>query len=748
MHNSSATVQSGLGRLLGSVCALLPCLALSGIVHADDVDQDKDEKINQTERQLPGVTVQGERDRVPSEALLDRGSPQSVVSGQMIHEIASPVGDFGTVANFTPSFVSSAPNGPGFDAAKGQTLRGFVDGQFNVTMDGIPFGDPDNFGHHSTSYFPVAMLDHVIIDRSPGSGSDLGYASFGGSVNLFSESIPDQARARAYGGYGSFNTMLIGTTVNTPAPQASGGAAALATIEYSHSDGALSYSPGNKRDALLKGVWLVDDVRVTALYAYDRYNFYNPGSVTTTDLALIGSSYGYNDDPASPNYYGYSATERTSDFGYVKAEAALAGNWGLEDRLYTYSYDNAGLSLKGDQTSSPIGKGFAGISPTDIAGRTSYEDYRTFGNDLRVNHRDSYGTLLLGLWAEHSWENAYRLGLDLTTGLPYDVNKADHSPVYYDFDAHLNTVQPYAEYAWRATEDLTVRAGFRYRDVTRDFEASVIQNYLPGTAGEVTRTVHSSLPSIDATYRLGEGTDVYAQVSKGSLVPSLSFFYTANPALGNQVNPETSTAVQLGVVRQAQRYGIGFDVYNIKFNNYVSTIVQDGDTLYVNSGSVRYRGVETEGHVKLGAGVTFVANASLLRATFQQSDMTSSIEMAGDTIPYAPSYTGLVGLTYGHGPWGGSLLAKFVGTEYQGKNGSADGGTYRVDAYSYTNATVTRNFADVLGLSNVRLTLSVNNLWDSHAITDNAGLAIAAGQGNLVNVLPRLNYFLSIVADL
>jgi iron complex outermembrane receptor protein len=749
MGKFSATTQRGLRRgLLYSVAVLLPCLVFGNIVRADDVDQDRDEKINQTERQLPGVTVQGERDRVPSEALLDRGSPQSVVSGQMIHEIASPVGDFGTVANFTPSFVSSAPNGPGFDAAKGQTLRGFVDGQFNVTMDGIPFGDPDNFGHHSTSYFPVAMLDHVVIDRSPGSGSDLGYASFGGSVNLFSESIPDQTRARAYGGYGSFNTVLIGTTVNTPSPQASGSAGALATIEYSHSDGAMRYSPGNKRDALLKGVWLLGDVRVTALYAYDRYNFYNPGSVTTTNVALYGSSYGYNNDPTSPNYYGYSATERTSDFGYVKAEAALGGNWGLEDRLYTYSYDNAGLSLKGDQTSSPIGSGFAGISPEDIAGRTSYEDYRTFGNDLRVNHHNSVGTLLVGIWAEHSWENASRSGLDLTTGLPYNVNKKDQSPVYYAFNAHLNTVQPYAEYAWQATEELTVRAGYRFRDVTRDFSASVIQNFLPGTDGEVSKTVHSSLPSIDATYRLGEGMNVYAQVSKGSLVPSLSFFYTANPALGNQVNPETSTAVQLGVVRQVEGYGIGLDVYNINFNNYVSTIVQDGDTLYVNSGSVRYRGIETEGHVKLGAGFTFVANASLIRATFQRSDMTSSIEMAGDTIPYAPSYTGLLGLTYGRGPWSGSLLAKFVGTEYQGKNGSADGGIYRVNAYSYTNATVTRNLADVLGLSNVRLTFSVNNLWDSHAITDNAGPAIAAPNPNLVNVLPRLNYFLSFVVDL
>jgi iron complex outermembrane receptor protein len=723
---------------------LLPSILLAYPVNAADADQDRDEAIST----LPDLTVQGARDKVPSEALLDRGSPQSVVNKLAIQEIASPVGDWGTVANFTPSFVSSAPNGPGFDAAKGQTLRGFVDGQFNVTMDGIPFADPDNFGHHSTSYFPVEMLDHVIIDRSPGAAPDLGYASFGGSINLFSESIPDQAGGRLYASYGSFNTTLIGATANTASPQTSGQTGALATIETSHSDGALSYSPGNKDDVLIKSVSLFGDVRLTTLYTYDRYHFYNPGNISTTDLASLGSSFGYNRDPGTANYYGYSATRRTTDFGYVKLESLFSNNWGVEDRLYTYSYDNRGLSLKGDQTSSPIGNGFPGLSPTDIAGRTSYEDYRTVGNDLRVNHRDSYGILLFGLWAEHSRQNESRLGLDLTTGIQYDVNKKEHSPVYYEFNAHLKTLQPYAEYAWQPTEDLRVRFGLRYRDVTRDLDASVIQNFLPGTQGQVSKTVSSVLPSVDATYRLAEGSNVFAQISKGSLVPSQSFFYTANPSAGNQANPETSTAVQLGVVRQTANYGIGLDVYNINFDNYVSTIVQDGDTLYVNSGAVRYRGVEAEGHVKLCAGVTAVANASLIRATFQRSGMTSPIEMTGDTIPYAPSYTGLLGLIYGQGPWSASLLTKFVGTEYQGENGSADGGTYRVNAYSYTNATVTRNLVDWLGIRRVRLTFSVNNLWNSNAITDNAGPSIAAPNSSLVNVLPRRNYMISVVTDL
>ena len=723
--------------------SLLSFALVSVAGHTAAVEHDEDDPLDA----LPSVIVEGALNKVPSEALMDRGSPQSIVTEGVIHEIASPVGDWGTVANFTPSFVSSAPNGPGFDAAKGQSLRGFVDGQFNVTLDGIPFADPDNFAHHSTSYFPAATLDHVIIDRGPGAAPDLGYASFGGTVNLYSEAIPDTARVRSFVSYGSFNTSLVGTTANTPSPQAAGQTGLLATIEYSHSDGAMNDSPGDKRDLLLKSVTLLGEAKVTSLYTYDNYNFHNPASITTADLAEYGSSYGFNDVSGEADYFGYAATRRTADFGYARLDTHFRSGWELEERAYTYSYDNTGLSLKGDQTSSPIGSGYPGVSPADIAGRTSYEDYRTVGNDLHVKHRDAHGELLLGLWSEHNWQNEFRLGVDLTTGLPYNVNGAAASPVYYEFDAHLNTLQPYAQYASQAIDDLTVRFGVRYRDVTRDFNAPVVQNFQSGTPGTVSKTVRSTLPSLDATYRLGEHSNLFVQVSKGSLVPAQAFFYTANPAFGNQVNPETSTAVQLGVVRQGAKYALGLDAYNIGFGNYVSSTVQDGDTVYVNSGAVRYRGAEVEGHVQLGAGITAVANASLLRATFLQSGMTSPLQKAGDAIPYAPRYTGLFGFVYGHGPWRASLLAKFVGAEYQGKNGSADGGTYRVSGYSYSNATLTRDLVDWTGGRKIRLTCAVNNLLNSNAITDNTGPSIAQPNSNLVNILPRRNYMMSVVAD-
>lgn len=684
---------------------------------------------------------------LPSEPLADSGSPQSLVNSQTIQQVVSPVGDYGTVANLTPSFVSTAPNGPGFDAAKNQSLRGFVDGQFNVTMDGVPIGDPDNFQHHSTSYFPASELGQMVVDRSPGSAGDLGYASFGGSVNLSSEPIPEQAHIAAFASYGSFDTSLYGATLSTASPQDSGQAGILATFEQTQSSGAMNLTHGHKDDFLLKGEARVGSAKITALYAYDRYGFYNPGSVTTTNVALYGSSYGYNDDPGSPNYFRYSGTYRSSDFGYVRLELPLGAQSSLQETAYTYSYVNRGLSLKGDQTSSPLGSSaYPGLSPADIAGKDSREAYRTAGDDLRWRYAAPFGSVLLGVWAEESRQTESRLAVDLMTGSLYDANRTMGSPFYYDFSAHLHTYQPYGELNWQVTDRWNMTLGIRWRDVTRDFNAAVIQNFLPGTHGAVSRSVSSSLPGFDTNYRLAARTHVYAQVARGSLDPSQSYFYTAHPALGNQVEPENALAAQVGIVQSGARYAISLDAYNINFDNYVSTVVQSGTTLYVNSGGVRYRGVETEGHLPLGGGLSAVMNASLMRATFRHSFMTSSIQRAGDTIPFAPRYTGLAGLLYGRGLWRASLLAKFIGTEYQGKNGSADGATYRVGAYSYTDMALTRFLTDPLSPQNVRVTVAIDNLWNSDAITDNAGPSILGPE--LVNVLPRRNFRVSVVAQL
>ena len=295
-----------------------------------------------------------------------------------------------------------------------------------------------------------------------------------------------------------------------------------------------------------------------------------------------------------------------------------------------------------------------------------------------------------------------------------------------------------------------MKPGLRYQTVKRGFDALVVPNSRPATAGAVDRTVHAMLPSVESNYAFTPETHGYLQWSKGSLVPSQALFYTNNPALGDQAKPQTSQALQGGVVYAAGPLSFTADAYLVDLQNYISTTTDaNKNTVFVNNGHVRYRGVEAEGNASFGHGWAGVANASVIRAQFRDPGLVSPTQQSGDTIPLAPKYTALLGVIYQNNAWSGSLITKFVGTEWQGAGGSSGGDDRRVSPYSYTNATLSRSLDGWVGPRHAALTLGINNVFDQTPVTDSAGrAAVGAGGPLLVNVLARRNYMVSFRCDL
>ena len=147
----------------------------------------------------------------PSQSNLKVGEPQSIVSRAFIENSVAPTGDYFSIIGITPSVVTQpSPNGPGLSDGAKATLRGFQDGQYNITFDGIPFGDTNDPTHHSISYFPAQVIGGVVVERGPGNASNLGQATFGGSVNLFSKTPMAEKNTTLYGSVGTWDTKLGG----------------------------------------------------------------------------------------------------------------------------------------------------------------------------------------------------------------------------------------------------------------------------------------------------------------------------------------------------------------------------------------------------------------------------------------------------------------------------------------------------------------------------------------------------------
>ncbi|MBB5193678.1 iron complex outermembrane receptor protein [Silvimonas terrae] len=696
-----------------------------------------------------------------TQAPLDAQSPQTQIGSNYIHDQLTPVADYGSMIRIAPSYSSSSPNGTGLSEAKNQTLRGFPDGQFNVTYDGLPFGDTNDFTHHTTSYFPSATIGSISIDRSPGDATQLGYATFGGSVNMFSPKLSPTSLFSFGQTLGSHYTSQTDIGYTTGAVQSLGDNNLMINAHYLGSDGALTN--GDVRDAniyLKDQLPLGENTLLTFVYTFNRINFNNPDGTTLNDANKYGYNYGLSKDPTRADYIGYNYQDKDTDFAYVGLDHDFGNGWTANNKLYTYYYNNVSHELNGDTTSSPLSavktaKPYTtGQSGTDIAGAIKINQYRTWGDALTTEHADATGTFTGGLWLEHTWNNRNRNAVDFTTGTPYNQN-ATYGPTFYDMKDMVDTRQLFAQYDWKALSNLTVSPGLRYQNFERTLNARINQNNLPGTNGEIDKTWDSVLPSLSANYRFTPLWSGYVEVSKGTLAPNLNTLYSGNPLSNNSVDPQSSIAYQIGTVLKAERYTFNIDAYLIDFSNYLSKTGSGQNATYFNSGGVRYTGVEAEGNVLLGYGFGVYGNGSVNHATFTEDGVGSQAWKSGQTISFVPQYTAALSLNYDQSVYHAALATKFIGAMYQGSNGEADGSLYRVPAYHVTDLTLARDLTDLgTRFKNLRLTFGVSNLFNTNAITDNMGPAASdTSHGTdpnqfLYYFVPERSYFVSLRGDI
>ncbi len=152
----------------------------------------------------------------PVKSLLDAGSARTEITSNYVSEYTSPVTDFADIIQAAPGTVSFTTNGIGNGQAK-IYFRGFIDDDYSMTWDGVPFNDSNDPSHHSWAYVPAAAIGHVDFDRSPGTASDIATSNFGGTIHFFSPELSDDAHVRAEATYGSWNTYQVLGDINSGA---------------------------------------------------------------------------------------------------------------------------------------------------------------------------------------------------------------------------------------------------------------------------------------------------------------------------------------------------------------------------------------------------------------------------------------------------------------------------------------------------------------------------------------------------
>jgi iron complex outermembrane receptor protein len=662
----------------------------------------------------------------PTQSSLSATEPQSIITRDFIELSVTPTAEYSRIVNIAPSVSGDSANGPGLSETK-TTLRGFSDDQYNVTFDGIPWGDTNNPAHHSTSFFPGSTIGGAIVERGPGNADNLGYATFGGSLNLFSKKPLKDQRISVFGSAGTWNTALAGISYESGLLPEFGSGTVQLNYQHLKSDGYLTLNSIKSDNLTLKVRRPVGDATVLTLFStINRIKYVQPDNSkgpTLAQVARYGKNFSLNDDPTSFNYAGYNHTTKDTDFSYLRAETRWGNSWTTDNQLYSYAYDNETISSTDPTGATAPGTKVGSKGNQDIPGIDKRNKYRVYGDILRIAKHLDAGVFRAGVWLEKANTDRHQYDLDLTLSVR-DPRETKPSPVrspdvLFDQRSTIRNVQPFAQFEWAVTQDLTITPGVKHVRIQRSVDADVNQTTrLPEHASVDYQT---TLPFLTVNQRFGNDDAVYGQYAKGFQIPDLKSFYVADPTK-NSSNPQKSTNYQFGLVHQADALTWDVDVYKIDFTNkYVSNGLGGTDAAYVNVGGATYKGLEGQVTWLLGHGVALYANGS--------RNLATAID-TGKTISGSPNMTAALGLLYDDGPWAASLIGKRTGAVYQAdydavKPASYD--TYRTGAYTNADLSIAYRFANPgWNLHTFKLQLNVFNLLGRQSVTSIAPAKVAA----------------------
>jgi iron complex outermembrane recepter protein len=676
------------------------------------------------------VTAPGEVEsavtQAPTLAPLTVTQPTSVISQHFIENNSSLSSSYDDIIKIAPSVYAVSPNGPGLMENQILSIRGFTDGQFNVTFDGIPWGDSNDFTHHTTSYFMDHDLGGVSVDRGPGTAATIGNATFGGTVAINSKAPGADTTITPYVGYGSFNTQSVGAQVDTGPVSKYGGAAAFIDAESLSSDGYLQNAGQQRKNVFTKiAAPAGDNTVVTFVAMYNQVHQFVSLGATAQQIAQFGPNYALSRDPTNQNYYGYNYDQIHTDFEYVGVVSRLGGGWTVDNKTYTYAYYHNGFNGEDPNGSLPNGTSYG---PNDVPGQELVNNYRSWGDTFKARDDLFFGDIQTGLWLDRQNNLRSLTEADFTLGGAVNPAGNPGSPIPgVDRLLHqtLTTLQPFVQVDWNVLPNLVLSPGVRYDHFERSVDSQV--NVETVVAQSYTTDFSSTLPSLVAHYQLASDWAAYAQAAKGFLAPNENFFNSADPHSTN-LSPQQSWNYQLGTSWQTKAVSLSADVYYIDFKNLIGSETIDNNTIFFNQGGVTYKGFEAEATVYMGLGFSLYANGSVNSAKNKQTGL-----WAQD----APDGTATFGAIYNLQGWYGSLLDKWVGKSY----GDA-AQTVPIGAFSTLDGALGYTVPANSGwFSKASLRLSFNNLLDSHKIIGLAGNTNDAAGTNLYWTLPGRSVF-------
>ena len=614
--------------------------------------------------------------------------------------------DLPVLLSFLPSVVTTSDAGAGIGYT-GIRIRGVSPQSTNITINGIPFNDPESHGTYWVNLPDfTSSIESLQVQRGIGTSTN-GSGAFGASVNILTDAISEKAFSEISNSIGSYNTKKH--TVKFSTGKINNSFELSGRLSKIDSDGYIDRAFSDLKSYFLQGSYVQGNTFIKTLVFGGHEKTYQSWFGVTKEQILENrrqNPYTYENeiDNYKQDHYQFHWNE--------KLNQRWSTNIGLN---YTYGRGyfeqfkkDDSVTTYGKIVESDIDINGVKLGTTDLI-RRRWLDNNFYVFNASANYKES--------------------GLNMTFSSSYSTYSGDHfgeviwarqfgknasiRDRYYQGNGKKKDFSFFTKVSYSFKEDIELYADLQFRKVnykTNGFTSDLVNMIIDDS--------HSFFnPKFGLSYDLNLDSSFYVSYSRANREPSRSD-YENNP----NVRPEQLNDFELGWRYSKNRLTFNLNSYYMLYNEQLvltGALDDVGTPIRTNSGSSYRLGIETD--VKLKLSELFIINSNMTISSNKnkqiQSPFDGKIFNFGKTnISFSPEFMTSNIIVYNpKDNFNISLLSKYVGSQYMG---NTDALNSKLDSYFVNNFNISYEINPNRIFKAIVISGLINNIFDVKYISN------------------------------
>ena len=512
-----------------------------------------------------------------------------------------------------PSAVITSDAGTGIGYT-GIRIRGTDMTRINVTVNGIPFNDPESHEVYWVDMPDIASsIDNIEIQRGVGTSSN-GAASFGGSINIVTSKTQEKPSAEINTSAGSFHSLR--TTVNAGTGLIKGKFAVDVRGSKISSDGYIDRATADLKSFFISGTYLTQKslFKVNVFTGKERtYQAWDgiPSEILDTNRTFNVNGM-YYDASGNMAFYKNEVDDYRQDNYQFIYNQDLPGKMMLTTALhYTHG---SGYYEQYKQDENPLDYGLT--SPGDTIPTTNLVTRKWLCNDFYgmtwslIKNTQNLSLTLGGAWNQYLGDH---YGTIIWSDHPFEQLNANYR--WYFNDGDKIDANIFTKMMWNLSDKIGLLADIQYRTI--DYTLNGVDD----DYRILTQEHHYNFinPKSGIQYSPSSHNKFHLYWGIANREPNRTNFKDADP--GHTPNAERLTNYELGYELDLHSIKASANLYFMNYRNQLvltGKINNVGAPVMVNVPKSYRLGLELTAEVQFATWLRWGGNLTLSRNKIKQ----------------------------------------------------------------------------------------------------------------------------------